>query len=940
MKPTRLELCAFGPYAGKSTLDLSAFGQSGLFLVTGDTGAGKTALFDAISYALFGEVTGAYRSPDMLRSDFAAPGAETYVALEFTHRGRAYTVTRRPEQTRAKARGTGFTTVPARAELLREPEEPVTGAKQVTAAVTALLGIDARQFAQISMIAQNEFARLLNAPSTERAGILRQVFDTAGYQRLGAAARTRATTAAAGCDRLNAALLLHMESLLPPAAGTPDADAPAAQLKALQTARDPYRAAEALELAGQLTAVDAALAKELQAELDALDQSIAAQSAAAQAAQSRAELLRRLQTAQQELAALQAQGPALQARWAEVEARRPELESLAARIDSLVQTAPRYASLTQALGKAHTAGEQAAAADQRRQQAQDALQTLAAALENTERDLAACGEPETEQARLEHLRELAETQQDECAALLSDLRALARAAADRDARQADYRQKQAALDTRQTCFADVQRRLNANRAGLLARELADGAPCPVCGSVHHPAPAALPQGHVTEADLETAQAALETARTAAQDAANRAGSAHTRYETARSALYKNAAAFLAKRKKQYTGPAADTLAPDALQRVLNEQAASLKTGLAALQTQLAEVRTRCSRRQALAKTRDDLTARRPAREQALETARTAAQDAESARAAAQAAAQALRQGLPYPAEQEMLAAKAELERRHTALQAQLEETAAQRQQYAQQLHTAQSRADTLAAEAGGDTAPPEVDALQADLARLQSERRELLAQKEAAAHRLAANRAAAQKLKAALAESETARTWAAMLDNLSKTINGNLAGKPKLPFEQYVQAFYFDGVVAAANRRFARMTGGQYRLLRRETGDIAAKTALDLDVFDAYTGKTRPVGSLSGGESFLAALSLALGISDTIQESAGGVTIDTLFVDEGFGTLDADALQKAVDALTALAGGDKLVGIISHVEALGERIPRQIRVSKTRAGSKAEVVVE
>ena len=551
--------------------------------------------------------------------------------------------------------------------------------------------------------------------------------------------------------------------------------------------------------------------------------------------------------------------------------------------------------------------------------------------------MTACGEPNAELEKYSKTIELAQSQQQDCQALLDDIPRLRTAQAKWQRAADEYRKKQAAADAAQQASTEMQRALNAARAGILAQDLVDGTPCPVCGALHHPAPAAPAPGHVTEAACTKA---AQTAAAAAADAAKAstaAGGAKAAAETQQDSLYKRAAAFLARRRQHYTGPQADALPLDELETALQAQHDSLRRGLAEVRDRMANAKSRKQTLENLTRQKSALQAQRPEQAQALEKARTALTDAEKAKAEAQARLAEGQKNLPWPDAAAMAAARTEIQTQHRTLQKELDAAAKSRDAFSKELAAAQSAAHTLAEQAGDTASRPDPAAQQQVLAALQAQRQTLRAQNQAALHRLDTNRDALANLKKAITAAETARANAAMLDNLSKTINGNLTQKQKLPFEQYVQSFYFDGVVAAANRRFTRMTGGQYTLRRRQSADIAAKTALELDVFDAYTGKTRPVGSLSGGESFLAALSLALGISDTIQESAGGISVDTLFVDEGFGTLDADALQKAIDTLTALAGSDKLVGIISHVEALQDRIPKQILVQKTKCGSSAQV---
>ena len=423
MKPRKLILNAFGPYAGRTELDFAAFGGNGLFLIGGDTGAGKTALFDAITFALYGETSGENRKTTMLRSDFAAPEAETSVELTFTHRGRSYTVRRWPDQQRAAKRGSGMVKVPAKAELIREPDEPVSGASAVTDAVVKLLGIDAKQFAQVSMLAQNDFTRLLNAPSAERAAILRRVFDTADHQRLGQAAVDYARRAEEECKRLDDVLLMHVGALL----GEGADEQTAAELTEMQDDRDPFAAGAAAELGKLLLEADEANEKRQTAVMKELDEKIARGDAGLKIAEERA-------------------------------ARRRQLAGLIAEEQRAADVEHQTDIIMADLEK-RTAG-------------------LKESIAKNEADRAALSQAEADLLKTDHRIELAEGLSADCKQLLQSLTDADRAQQAAADRQKEYVAAQAALDKAEEEYSTLQRQLNANRAGLLARELEKGKPCP------------------------------------------------------------------------------------------------------------------------------------------------------------------------------------------------------------------------------------------------------------------------------------------------------------------------------------------------------------------------------------------------------------------------------------------------------------------------------
>ena len=936
MRPLKLTLSAFGPYAGETVLELEKLGKGGLYLVTGDTGAGKTTLFDAITYALYDHSSGGVREGAMLRCKYADPRTPTFVELEFEVNGQRYTVRRNPEYTRPKVRGEGFTTEKTDAALTyADGRPPVTKAKDVTAAVQDIIGLDYSQFCQIAMIAQGQFTKLLNASTEERSRIFRKLFRTQRYARL--QERLQAESAALGQQR--ATRNAQLDSLLSGVQYAPD-DPEAAALATLSAQTESDAALTLLEglLARQQAAQEstAAALKDTEAQLGTVQQQLGA---ARQAAQLTAQL-----AAKQ--AALAAAVPALEAARAE-SARHTgdaaQLDLLAGQATQAKAALAAYDELERLCRQQSTARNAAQLARAQAAKKRSQLSALDAALAGAGQELETLADAPTRQLALEtQEKELA--QRGAALATLHERLAACQQQAQKAHRaQKAYRtaaeakaQAHARRDALDRAFLDAQ-------AGLLARELTEGVPCPVCGSTHHPAKAQLPRTAPTQVQVDAAKQEADNADALAQTASTAAQSANAAAEEARRSLRRDAEALLPQRFCAPDGPVQLTFA--FMTTVLAEEADALHTAQAECAAALRQARADCTRQAKLDADRQAKQRQRPALEQAAaEADRTAAAQSASAAALEQQAA-AARAALPYPQRAEAQAALDALEAKRRTLRTGMERADAALKQAEQAHAAAKAAVDALlaqqsAAAASAPEPPLDPDALQAEQTRLAAARTALREQAQQLAAQLLPNRAAVEKYRAAAAARAQLEQRSQWVSALAATAGGTLTSKQKIRLEAYIQMNYLDRILRHANTRLMQMTAGQYELERIGAENQRSQSGLDLGVIDHYNGTRRSVKTLSGGESFKASLALALGLSDEVQSAAGGIRLDTLFLDEGFGSLDDESLEQAMRVLAGLTEGDRLVGIISHVGALKDRIDRQVVVRKARTGgSTVELIV-
>ncbi|WP_405376333.1 AAA family ATPase [Pseudobutyrivibrio sp.] len=1056
MKPIKLIISAFGPYAGKMPeIRFDQFEEKGLFLISGDTGAGKTTIFDAICFALYGTTSGIYRDTKNLRSEYASPSVDSYVDFYFTHQGREYHVWRQPEYERRKQRGDGVITEKQKTTLYIEGESPIEGVNPVNNAVKELLHIDDKQFKQIAMIAQGEFWDLLNTKTEKRTEILRTIFMTDGYNNIGYRLKDRMDA--------NKAKKLHAEQSIVQYFDDVTADENeeiCEELTSLQERANRSGSAwnleELLEVITKVVENDESKIKEIKKTLTRAESELDKQKELLATAETNNMFIERLKTLEKEQEELKERkkeideleillkmqkaashdvNPAYLA-WnnkskeisstmdaikskneekveaediakeatstlASVEKRKPELEKLKITINKIAEEEEKYQQREQVIANLSTLEEVKDSIKQEEKDLKTRESNLKTQISDLKKTIAALKDRPSELQKVQ-------TEGRDLKSLRDDIDDIF------EMRIKERNKRIKVLKTKQNAFKEafsdyekannerikMEKLIESYRAGILAQDLCDGEKCPVCGSTHHPEPAKAPDVSVSEEDLEmlkSAESEAQEKKSNANTAAEKAKTALEEYEEQMRVaildciengivgmesrgenldeligILESVAKFvqekidentktensldkdcsLLKKAEEELEEAAGTktdniqLEKEALQKKKNDTEEGItasKATLEALKSLSYETWEQASeeknKAESLKQEINDL----------LETSLSAKKQADENLAAIKAEIKTLEVTLKTQQKseeslKETLDKKLELKKFESVekmlefVVSEDELTASEEEinKYKQAVSTNKTKLSEAKVDAKGKKLV-DIEELKATCDAKEVIVKDIRSANNAVSNRIDTNKEKKQNIEAQRDDLETSRKEYNICSRLYNLVKGN-TGNGKITLEQYIQAAGFDGIIAAANRRLLPMSEGQYELYRQEDSlGKKSNTFLDLEVLDNYTGHRRPVGNLSGGESFKASLSLALGLSDTVSTNLGGVQMDALFVDEGFGTLDKKSIDSAMDILINLSGANKLVGVISHREELIENIPQQIRVKKTKDGSQITI---
>ena len=921
MRPLLLTVSAFGPYAEKLTLDMSVLGEGGLYLITGDTGAGKTTVFDAITFALYGEASGTGRQTDFLRSKYAAPETPTFVELKFDYAGAVYTVRRNPEYARPAKRGGGETTESADATLIRPDGSVVTKVKEVTRAVTELIGVDRNQFTQIAMIAQGDFLRLLLAPTAERSAVFRKIFRTENYGKLQDGIKSKFREINAELSELNRGLKQSASSVK-----TADGSMHKAELDVL-CAAEITPTDEVISLIDRINKSDKVLLESVDNQIAETERSLTDIKVALSAAEKEEAAIKRLAAAKKFVEENKQSEENLRADLAAEKEKGGERDALSAEAQKIKSMLPKYAEIDAVSDEIllkqrakSTAEEKKAETEKLKTDLENSVnekKALITSLKDADRIF---GQINAELTALESDRKKVDAINQKLASYGEQKRVY-------NEKIIKYTEKKAEFDLQNAQADRLERMWLDEQAGVLAAGLNEGDPCPVCGSVSHPNLAKLSDAAPDEQSVKAAKAKRDVLRAETENLSAVAGEIKGQLKILGEEIANSAAEFIGEETEN-------------LPKRLKDFSTELETKLAAAKTAKTDAENRI-------KQRDEAQNSLPEIEKSLETARKTLAETETEIVRLSAELNAAQNRKNSLAAELKFGSKADAEKEITALEAKkaemekaLEKAQAALDQFLQKM-TAEKAAIATLEDQLKTKSDVDVAALTDRKAALETKKADETLSRDRITARISANAATRDEIEKRAARLRDAEKKWRTVKALSDVAGGTVSEKEKIMLETYVQTTYFDRIIRRANGRLVTMSGGQYELIRRrDTDNRRSQTGLELDVIDHYNGSSRPVNTLSGGESFKASLALALGLSDEIQSSAGGVRLDSMFIDEGFGSLDEKSLDQAMKSLEKLSDGNRLVGIISHVAELKERIDKQIIVTKQKTGgSTAKIVV-
>ncbi len=920
MRPLKITMSAFGPYAGEVTLDMQKLGKSGIYLITGDTGAGKTTIFDAISYALYGEASGNYRENTTLRSKYVSADTPTFVELEFEYNNEIYKINRNPEYPRPNKRGEGFTKQSANAELVMPDGSVITKIKDVSAKVEEIIGINKNQFSQIAMIAQGDFRKLLNCETNERSKIFRKIFKTEPYHNIEIKLSSLFNELKRNREKEKSGIEQYINQLK-----CNENDTLSIELERAKSGD--VLIEDVIKLAGEIINKDTLEYTKTQKNIESINEEIEKINSNIKLYENQEATKKAYAKASAKLEDLKTKRNECEKAYKSAEAQRERLDDLTRKINLINSKMPKYdelkslensineraqsfeksnnllklkqqeiTSLEKEIDEKSKALEEVKGADllvQKLTVQKEEIKKKAEALKELKTEIDRC---KTEQKNLKNAQSFAKSALDEYGAL-----------------ENEYNQIYIAFFNEQ--------------AGIIADELKDGEPCPVCGSTSHPNLARKSENAPSQADVESAQNLVKKAQEKADKARDTASALKSRFDEI-AANVKSAA------KKLF---GTDDNVFDDYNSNINALKKEHDCTLALLKT----ANEKLNLYQKLDKEIPKIQEKQKSLSDEISTLNTQKASDEAFISENTKRVTSIKSELDFESAD---LAKDKL-KEYTNLSNDIKNAI---EKSKNDFDDIKSKYDTQkGTKASLEKALKEFKEI--DLASLNEKSLKLNEYKKGVDEtakslysRIENNKSRVDdisKKRDILKGYDDKYVW---LKALSETANGDISGKEKITLETFVQMTYFDSIIRKANIRLLTMSDGQYELVRRSDAETLKKNeGLALDVIDHFNASSRSVSTLSGGESFMASLCLALGLSDEIQSSNGGIKLDTMFVDEGFGSLDGEALDRALSALTSLSQGNRLVGIISHVDALCDRIDNKIVITKDRTiGSNAQIICD